>query len=253
MSFTPEDLQLLHTKQVANIIRKLTEGKTLTAREQKILDQEQSRGAATADDPDAPAFAQNWDELADAIPIDRRTLQNFRDIEKELIAQNKKKLFRSDGRKCIVEWRTLLNECGVKGRGTNNTNPDQPTVRELQLREWKNKLDRSEFALQKEKDQVLPITEFETALSIMLSKFVAALNALPGRGAGKLLPRARAALMSALKNALDKKTFARVDEKLGQYFAIDFAEIEETLQNEVELVKRTLEKCDYLKPAENLE
>jgi hypothetical protein len=254
VKLTADDLQRLHTKQVANIIRKLGEGKTITSREQKILDEEQTRGESTAAGTAATtAFVQNWDELADAIPIDRRTLQNFRDHEAALIEANKKDLIRSDGRKCVVAWRALLNECGVKGRGANNTDPHMPDVRDMQLREWKFKLDKSEFALQKEKDLVLPRTEFEAALSVTLSKFVAALNALPGRGAGKLLPRARAALVAALKKALPPKTFERVDAALSKDFAIDFAEIEETLQNEVELVKRTLETCDYLKPAENLE
>ena len=38
MKLTPEDLEKLQTKQLANIIRKLGEGKTITAREQQMLD-----------------------------------------------------------------------------------------------------------------------------------------------------------------------------------------------------------------------
>jgi hypothetical protein len=63
------------------------------------------------------------------------------------------------------------------------------------------------------------------------------------------LPRARAAVIRALRKALDEKTFKLVDAKLPKDFAIDFADVEETLSAEVDLVKRTLSECEYLKPA----
>jgi hypothetical protein len=210
VKLTSEDLQRLHTKQVANIIRKLGEGKTLTAREQKILDQDAVAAAEVQ-----TAFVQNWNELADAIPIDRRTLQNFREHEEELIAENAKALTRSDGRKCVAEWRKLLNDCGVKGRGPNNTDPEMVTTRDLQRREWTLKLDRAEFELGKAKDQMLPVSQFETALAKTMATFLAALNAFP----------------------------ARVNESLE---GLGFNDRAGVLEIEVELLRKTLANCDYL-------
>lgn len=252
VKLTSEDLQKIHTKQVANIIRKLGEGKTITAREQKILDEESAVGdSPTAHALPARNYTDSWDELADAIPIDRRTLFNFRQNYAALIKQRKKQLDRADGRHCVAEWRKLLDECEIRGRGENN--PDlrdagMIDVKQLVLRERQLAVEREEFKLAKEKNLYLEVTECQAAFAATVSRFNGALNALPGRASGKILPRARAAVIRALRKALDEKTFKLVDAKLPKDFAIDFADVEETLSAEVDLVKRTLSECDYLKP-----
>jgi len=259
VKLTPEDLQKIHTKQVANIIRKLGDGKTLTAREQTILDEESvaASPARTAAAPigDSPTAAQNyaksWDELANAIPIDERTLFNFRQTHGAVVNQRKKIIDRADGRHCISAWRDLLNEFGVRARGVNNPDTSSIDVRDLVLRERLLGVEREEFKLAKEKNLFLEVSECQAAFGATVTRFNAAVNALPGRASGKILPRARAAVIRALRKALDEKTFKLVDEKLPKDFAIDFADVEETLQAETDLIKRTLSECDYLKPAES--
>ena len=196
----------------------------------------------------ALSYAPSWDELANAIPIDERTLFNFRQTHRDIIKQRKKQLDRADGRHCISAWRDLLNEYGIRGRGINNSDGSSIDVRKLQLRERQLAVEREEFKLAKEKNLFLEVTECQAAFGATVTRFNAAVNALPGRAAGKILPRARAAVIRALRKALDEKTFKLVDEKLPKDFAIDFADVEETLQAEIDLVKRTLSECDYLKP-----
>ncbi|MEQ1862790.1 MAG: hypothetical protein ABMA13_22950 [Chthoniobacteraceae bacterium] len=74
MKLTPDDLARLEARQLANIIRKISAGKTPTAREAALLAQAKVGGAG-----DAPsAFAPTWDELADRLGTTRRSLQDWR-------------------------------------------------------------------------------------------------------------------------------------------------------------------------------
>jgi hypothetical protein len=66
-----------------NIRKKALGGGTLTGAQRARLSSELDDGAAGL------TFVQNWNELADAIPLDRRTLQNFRDEHADLIKENK--------------------------------------------------------------------------------------------------------------------------------------------------------------------
>ena len=75
---------------------------------------------------------------------------------------------------------------------------------------------------------------------------------MPGRAAAKIVQRARAALLLMLKASLTVKQFEKV-EQIVQTAPIDFADIEEILQNEADLAKRALETCDYLQPEPDLD
>lgn len=74
MKLTPEDLEKLETKKLANIIRKLNSGKTPTAREEAILAQARVGGAGDA----ASSYAKTWDELAQRLGVSRKALQLWR-------------------------------------------------------------------------------------------------------------------------------------------------------------------------------
>jgi hypothetical protein len=202
------DLVALKTSK-QNIRRKALGGKTLTAREEARL-------SADAGAEESPAmFVQNWNELADAIPIDRRTLQNFRDDHADLIAQNKAKLFRADGRKSVPEWRTLIAQCGVKGRGANNPDVNDLDARQLDLAERRFKLRKAEFELNKAEQSMLPVAQFERALAKTLAAFLQQMNAFG----------------------------PRVNENLE---GLDFDERADVIDREVELIRKTLAGCDYL-------
>jgi hypothetical protein len=203
-------LNLVALKSARQSIRKKAlAGKTLTAREEARL-------AADAGEQESPAmFVQNWNELADAIPIDRRTLQNFRNDHADLIAENKKDLFRSDGRKHIPAWRELLSQCGVRGRAANNPDVNDLDARELDLAERRLRLRKAEFELNKAEQSMLPVAQFERALAKMLAAFLQQINAFG----------------------------PRVNENLE---GLDFDERADVIDREVELIRKTLASCDYL-------
>jgi hypothetical protein len=252
VKLTPEDQRKLQDKELANIIRKLNAGKTLTAREEAKLAAASAAGHG-ADETQTPGnaapatgYAKTWDELATACHVDRRTLTNLRSACAKELKTRLKEWLRADGRKDIAWWIRFLDDQGVKGRGANNPEIDFESERALRLREWRLKLDRAEFELGKSKELMLEVAEFEAALGVMLARFRAALNALPGRAAGKMLPRARAAILVSMKARVTPTVFKKVEAALGQDSAIDFADIEEVLSAEIDLVLRTLEACDYL-------
>ncbi|MEQ1862236.1 MAG: hypothetical protein ABMA13_20150 [Chthoniobacteraceae bacterium] len=74
MKLTPDDVARLEARQLANIIRKISAGKTPTAREAALLAQAKVGGAGDA----ASAFAPTWDELAQRLGTTRRSLQEWR-------------------------------------------------------------------------------------------------------------------------------------------------------------------------------
>lgn len=226
-------LQKINKKNLTNILRKLDRGGTLTAREQAILS-----GASGES-----GYCQNLDELAAELGVDRRTLANAK--KRWTKDYGIRHLERADGRYHIAGWREFLDAHGVIGRGKGG-DPDVDDERALKLRAAKFDLDRKEYELQKSKDLMLAVAEFEAALGIMVAAFNATLNALPGRAATKMLPRVRTAVLNALRAKLPKKVFAQVDEVLSGPSIIDFADVEEILSREVDIAKQTIVKCDYL-------
>jgi hypothetical protein len=248
---TPEDLAKLETKKLANIIRKLNSGKTLTGREEEIL----SRARSDESTPSTGAvavYAHTWEELADAIPIDRRTLTNFRDKFAKLIKERKKALDRADGRHCITEWRKLLEECGVEGRGVNN--PDLECERELKRQKLKLDLERSRFEFEKEKDKMLPVAQFEAALGQMLAMFRQSLDAFPPRIAGNIDEADSETLLVSLKAAAPKDlpTLYKLI-KSGKVKFTDYHARVALIEAEVELLKATLRECKYLEASPDVE
>lgn len=195
-----------------SIRKKALAGGTLTGAQRARLS-----GSVEVDD--AVTFVQNWNELADAIPIDRRTLQNFRNDHAELIEQNKKQLLKSDGRKCVPEWRTLIAECGVKGRGSNNSDPNSLDARELDLAERRVRLRQAEVNLLKSEDRLLPVAQFERAWFKTHAALLAAINAFG----------------------------PRVNEMLQ---GLDYNDRAAVLEDECERLRATIAECDYLAPEE---
>lgn len=241
MKLTPEALEKLHGRQLANIVRKLQDGKTLTAREEAHLLQ-----AGEGEGPLAKSgYAKTWDELATACGVDRRTLTNVRQQHGKACPAD-----RADGRKPIAEWIRFLAELDVKGRGVND--PNYIDERQLKLEERKEKLELARFQRQKAQEALLPVAEYEAGLQVMVSQFRQVALALPGRAAGKILSRARAALLRMLQESLPPKTWEKV-EQIVQTAPIDFADIEEELAEEVGHLIRSLNACDYLDVDEGAE
>jgi hypothetical protein len=255
VKLTPEDFERLQTKQIANAIRKLNAGKTLTGREETLL--AKARAGGDGDEPAATVqtsgnFAATWDELAQACTVDRRTLTNVRERFAKELKEQEGEWLRADGRKGVAWWIRFLDEKGVRGRGVNNPQIDYIDERQLRLRREKVQLDKAEFELEVAKEKMLPVTDFEHALSVTVGNFNATLNAMPGRATAKIINRARTVILALLEQVLTAKQYEKVDQALNSA-QIDYADIVEILQDEVDLAKRMLETCDYLTVAPETE
>jgi hypothetical protein len=129
IKLTDEDLAKLQDKQLANVLRKLNDGKTLTAREEAILARARTAGPAKLPpgtwqgvlfEPVATeghgGYAKNWSELADAlsksgVPITRRAIQEWRHdprYKADLPPD------RADGRKDVAAWLAFMVKHGLK-------------------------------------------------------------------------------------------------------------------------------------------
>ena len=259
-----EDVQKLQDKQLANVIRKLNGGKTLTAKEEALLAQAREGDAKAA----PGGYAKTWDELADAGRVDRRTLTNFR---KDLAIEIKRRgssLTRADGRHAIAAWSALLDECGLERRGVNAElsgktaleSDGLPSKYTLQKRELALKLERQEFELAKEKENMLEVGHFEHALGAMLSQFRQTLDALPTRCAGKLADiDVRNSARELMREVLGKVRSAKNEDEAMQIIELQVVRLlpepdyhfrVATITTEVEIAKRVLRECRYLEAAE---
>ena len=234
MQLDAATLAKVQQKNLANILKKLERGGTLTAQEQAVL----------AGGTGESGYCQNLDELAAELGVDRRTLANAkRRFAKDFGARN---LTRADGRYHIAGWRQFLDANGVIGR-VKGGDPDLEDERALRIRGMRVDIERKEHELQKSRELTLAVPQFEAALGIMVGNFNAALNSLPGRAAPKILPRVRAAVLRGLRARLTPSVYTKVNAALSGEGIIDFADVEEVLRGEVDIAKRTLSECEYLK------
>jgi hypothetical protein len=252
VKLTANEKKKLQEKELDNIAGKLKAGKTLTARESAKLaaanttDQPQTSGNAAAD----AGFVTKWEDLAAACSIDRRTLTNVRDRHAAEIKVMGATLTRADGRHVVAAWIAFLDEKGVRGRGMNNpgtTPEDFIDERQLRLRREKLQLDKAEFEFEKAKESMLPIKEFEAALSATVSAFLANINQVPGRASQKIVNRARESMVALMREVLPPAKFAKVEAALDTA-AINYGDIQTIIELELEHARRVLAQCKYLEP-----
>lgn len=129
---------------------------------------------------------------------------------------------------------------------------------ELKRRQLQLRLEREEFELGREREKYLEVAHFERALGIMLSTFRQTLDALPSRCAGLLGDLdVRNQARELLRAALPKMRAAKTEDAAMQIAELeliralpepDFHFRRTTIENEVEIVKRTLRECNYMQP-----
>jgi hypothetical protein len=112
VTLTAADREKIEAKKLANVLRKLNSGGTLTAREEAILQ------ASLAGDPQTPevGFVQTWDQLAAELskcgtPITRRAIQEWR---RDPRYRDRCPIDRADGRKEVASWLRFMVEHGLK-------------------------------------------------------------------------------------------------------------------------------------------
>lgn len=182
LTLTPDDIKRLQEKELANAIRKLQEGKTLTGAERALIAQAGVGGSASADG----GFAATWDELADRLGVTRRAIQEWR---KDPRYKADCPPDRADGRKEVVAWAAFIQRHGLKnadqhapfvgdddGGGTIILPPRiGGSQADWKSREIKLKGDRLEIELEEKKLTLLPSAELEIPLG---ATFVAIANKL---------------------------------------------------------------------------
>jgi len=165
---TPEDAEKIQLKALANVIRKVQAGGTLTGREQAMLEQA-SRGTSGAVES---AFAKTQEELAKRLGISRKTITNHQRDEGAPAT-------RADGRYDVAAWSKFLREKGITDESGDEEGP-KPKVN------WKDELQRLkcvelEQKLEVDRRNLVPIGEALDSFSRTTSAFRQSLNQLPGR------------------------------------------------------------------------
>jgi hypothetical protein len=217
---SPEDAEKVLTKNLANVIRKANSGKPLTAAERALLEQQAAGGTLTGS---SSAFAKTWDELAQRLNVSRKTLQNvekraktgeFPDLPKP----------RADGRHDVASWSAFFVKHNI-ARSAEDLPPDDAaalgapiTVTDWKAREVELKCAKLELENGRVAGELVLATDVEAGLSTLVASFRQALNNLPARVAQK---------------GLDIS---------------DYHELEQLVQEECNVVLRTLQTGDFLDP-----
>ncbi|HEX3818596.1 MAG TPA: hypothetical protein VHW03_09940 [Chthoniobacterales bacterium] len=221
MKFTPEDLEKLQTKQLANVIRKLNAGKTLTAREQQMLDD-----ARAQDNPppnESPLnFVRNWDDLAQSLGVSRKSVQNWRAREDLRSAPDFPRP-RADGRHDVEAWRRFMIAHGLN-RADELVDADEVPNERKTIRDWKEyreqlQCQEIERRIARGDNLLLVATELEIPLGATFVAIQTKLSQFPARFARFMVMRR------------------------------DEAEAEAMLQDQMDAVLADLNAADYLDDA----
>jgi len=161
-------------------------------------------------DPDG--FSPDLDGVAEHLGISLRALHNAR----KRFAKDRPK-HRAGGPYPMRAYKNWADHHGVTGRRKQE---DLVEEQDIRLRRDRLRLAREEFEFEQIKEQMLPVSQFQIALTKMVAAFLAALNAFP----------------------------SRVNEQLE---GLSFDDRAPVLEQEVELLKKTLAGCDYLQAESN--
>jgi Homeodomain-like domain len=189
---TPAQLQHLEATQLANIIRKLAAGKSLTKRESELLERQKK--------PAEVEYVQTWEELADELGRSRRTLQKWRHRFGKKCPKDK-----ADGRKHVPSWKKFMTVNNL----ADEPDDDEEADTEFSKGYWDRRRARLDFergfyAFEVEKGKHLPIDEATATVGQMLAGFRTALNTLPTSAARWLIGlRDFNAIRDKLQEAID--------------------------------------------------
>lgn len=129
----PDQVEKLLSADLANIVRKLGAGKTLTVRERSLL--EERRKAKVAD---APRWVKGFRGLAEVLPYSREAFRQWARLPGAPKA-------RPDNTQDANAWRRFIEE---KGLGTSNSAKEQLPRREAEIvRRYEIQNERAELDL----------------------------------------------------------------------------------------------------------
>lgn len=212
---TRKDLETVQRLQVKNILQKQASGKTLTAREERILAE-----AAVTSEPavEAGNFAKNWDELATRLNISRRGLQKVRSrfADKDLPEP------KPDGRHEVAAWSKFFADHNIKASAIDaepsGEDDELVTTSEAEWRKrlLREKVESARLANETARREAIPLSEIQETLPAFLMTIRTDLNQV-------------VADLAADLEGID-----------------DYNEREEIIQKRVNQLLGILARCDYL-------
>ena len=206
-----KDLNNARRLQVKNILKKQAGGATLSAREERILAE-----AANDVSPGGENFLHTYEQLATRLHISRRGLQKVC-----LRYPDEFPTPRADGRHDVTAWLNFFLSKNIKGAAEDAAGEDGTSVKDWRIEEIKLKCTRLEIENAKVAGELVDASEVESGVSVLVGAFRQALNNLAPRLAGKIV---------GVK---------------------DYHEAEELIITEIDVVLRTLQRCDFLKLLES--
>lgn len=176
VEITPKQREQIRKRQAANILAKLNAGKTITAREQAILD--------NLSVPER-AFIRPLDELArelttrTGVSVTRKSLQNWRSAKLHPELVGKLPRDRADGRKDVAAWAKAMVENGLHRADevvAGETSAERKTVRDW--KEYREKLmcDQLERSILRDDRTLLVATQIEIAIGQLIAGVSVALD-----------------------------------------------------------------------------
>ncbi len=201
------DLTEVRRLQVANLLAKQKKGKPLTAREERILHEE-----AGEDDVGGGNFAYNYDKLAQALGVTRRSIFAWQKKHPE-----DKPETRADGRHNITEWHEFMALHSLGGVEPESDDNAPESITDWKTKEVQLKCERLEIENAKAAALLVDASDVEAGTSTLIGGFRQALNNMGPRLANKILG------------------------------VTDYHEAEAIIQTEIDVVLKTLQRADFIK------
>jgi hypothetical protein len=175
VKLTSAQLQNLESTQLANVIRKLAAGKTLTRREEELIERQKQS--------EAPNFVATWDELAQQLGRSRRWLTKIRERLKSAKDLPKP---RADGRHDVTAWRKFMLDHNLAD-DPEPEEDDEPPKAHWDRERSRIEFERALFSLECDKRKHVELDEICAAVGQMLAGFRTSINMLPGSAARWLI------------------------------------------------------------------
>ncbi len=203
-------------RDLADLIRNSHLGKPLTATERGLI---QLAGAGGSVVRGMSTYAKTFDELAQRLGLSRKTLQNSAKRFPEEVPRP-----RADGRHDVAAWSEFVVAKNIARAAESIVNAasaeredDKPiTVTDWKAKELELKCQKLEIENLKVAGELVGGADVESGLSTLVAAFRQALNNFGPRLASKVLN------------------------------VSDYHEAEEIVQNEINVVLRTLQHCEFL-------
>jgi hypothetical protein len=209
---SPDLLEQSRKAQVANILKKQRDGKTLSAREERAL------AEAASTDVAPPSYVRTYDALAQVLGISRRTITNIKSRNDG--SNNPTPAPMPDGRHDVTAWLRFMAMNGVDKSDESAGSPaDKMSMAELKAFEMRLKCEARELAIAEIHRRLIPAEEIRTKLQLVFSALRTTINNVSSRAAAKLIG------------------------------LTEYHEIEEVVQKEIDLCLRVISDVRFIEDA----